>query len=70
MPSTKPFRSSKLLAMIRSAASPSARSRRAKSRPKNVVRVRTPAATAADAGAGAGSIPSTGMPWATKFLSM
>ena len=71
MPSTRPLRSatwaSTLLAMITSARRPSALSLAATSRPKNSLRVGTPARTAAAAGASAGSMPWTGMPRSTKL---
>jgi len=56
-----------LLATITSARIPSSRSVRASSASKNSCRVGTPAASAAAACSGAGSMPSTGMPAVAKF---
>ena len=73
MPSTKLFSvgvcAITLFATITSARFPSATSRRARSAPKNSWSVGTPVAFAASACSGAGSIPSTGTPRSTKFLS-
>ena len=73
MPATKLFRSGTwartLLPMIRSAMVPSPASFDASSAPKNSVSVGMPLSTATSATLRAGSMPSTGMPFATNHWS-